>query len=48
VKGDVIGEALCSRWEDENCTQISGWKLRGRRLAPRKKSGFLVDLASSE
>jgi len=24
VKDDVIGGALCSSWEDENCTQSSG------------------------
>jgi hypothetical protein len=39
VKDDVIGGALWSSWEDENCTQNSGCI---------KKSGRLVDLAGSE
>lgn len=38
MKDDVIGGALCSSWEDKNCTQSSGC---------RKKSGRLVDLAGS-
>jgi hypothetical protein len=39
MKDDLIGGALWSSWEDENCTQNSG---------RRKKSGRLVDLVGSE